>query len=63
MPATYLQPVVDNDSSSSTHDNIVGTDRKVIKAHAAQKDDELSIKVGEVVEVVRVSDKGWWFVT
>lgn len=61
MPATYLQPIVD--SGTSTHDNIVGTDRKVIKSHTAQKDDELSIRVDEVVEVVRVSHDGWWFVT
>ena len=61
MPATYLQSIVDNDSSA--RDDIVGTDRKVIKAHTAQKDDELSINVGEVVEVVRVSNEGWWFVT
>lgn len=61
MPATYLQPIVD--SGSATQVNVVGTDRKVIKSHTAQKDDELSIRVGEVVEVVRVSHEGWWFVT
>lgn len=61
IPATYLQPIVDNESSNQ--DTVVGTDRKVIRAHTAQKDDELSIKVGEVVEVVRTSQDGWWFVT
>ena len=55
---------MDNDTSSMNHiqDEVVGTDRKVIKIHTAQKDDELSIKVGEIVEVVRASQEGWWLV-
>ena len=52
---------MDNDESMNDNE-AVGTDRKVIKAHTAQKDDELSVEVGEIVEVVRASQEGWWFV-
>ena len=60
MPATYLRPIVDTDSNFQ--DDVVGTDREVVKAHRAGKDDELTVKVGEVVEVVQASKEGWWMV-
>ena len=52
---------MDSDSSLD-HEKVVGSDREVIKGHTAQKDDELTIKVGEIVEVVQASKEGWWLV-
>ena len=60
MPATYLRPIVDTDSN--IQDDLVGSDREVVKTHRAEKDDELTVKVGEIVEVVQTSKEGWWMV-
>lgn len=60
VPATYLRPIVDNDSN--IQDDVVGSDREVVKAHVAGKDDELTVKTGEIVEVVQASKEGWWLV-
>ena len=61
IPATYLRPIVDNDNSFED-EKVVGSDREVIKEHTAQKDDELTIKLREIVEVVQASKEGWWLV-
>ena len=50
------------DNDSNIQDNVVGSDREVVKAHVAGKDDELTVKTGEIVEVVQASKEGWWLV-
>lgn len=63
IPATYLQPIVDHDSNLlSNYEEVVGSNREVVKVHRANKDDELSVKVGERVEVLHASKEGWWLV-
>lgn len=34
----------------------------VIKTYKASKDDELTVNIGSVVEVLQTSDNGWWLV-
>lgn len=61
IPATYLRPIVDSDHTND-NEGVVGTDRKVYKEHTAQKDDELTIEIGDTVEVLQASKEGWWIV-
>jgi len=33
-----------------------------VRNYSSEKDDEVSVPLGSVVEVLRKSDDGWWFI-
>lgn len=42
--------------------SLSGTMCTVIKSYKATKDDEITVNIGTVVEVLQKSDNGWWLV-
>ncbi len=39
-----------------------GTLHTAIKSYKATKDDEITVAIGAVVEVLQQSDNGWWLI-
>lgn len=63
VPATYLRPILDTSSNRLAEgEKIVGTKQVVMHGHRAEQEDELTVRRGESVEVVMVSNDGWWVV-
>ncbi|KAM7372062.1 hypothetical protein PAMP_009257 [Pampus punctatissimus] len=65
FPAPYLEKVDDDDDGDEEY--IDGTSGKgmlytAIKSYKATKDDEITVNIGSVVEVVQQSDNGWWLI-
>ncbi|KAM6966803.1 NADPH oxidase organizer 1a [Tautogolabrus adspersus] len=63
FPAPYLEKLEDD----VDEDEIDGTaDRGMLycaaKSYKATKDDEISVAIGAVVEVLQKSDNGWWLI-
>ncbi|MEQ2163079.1 hypothetical protein GOODEAATRI_026534 [Goodea atripinnis] len=42
--------------------DITGTLYQVVKSYSSTKDDEVSVDIGTVVEVLRKSENGWWLI-
>lgn len=64
FPAPYLEKL-DNDSGDEDEvDGAVerGARYTAIKNYTATKNDEISVSIGAVVEVLQESDNGWWFI-
>lgn len=63
FPAPYLEKEYDDDDDE---DDVGGDGRgtmcTVIKNYTATKDDEISVNIGTVVEVLQKSDNGWWLI-
>ncbi|XP_039978276.1 NADPH oxidase organizer 1a [Xiphias gladius] len=64
FPAPYLEKL--DDDEEGDEDDIDETPERAlytsIKNYKATKDDEISISIGAVVEVLQKSDNGWWLV-
>ncbi|KAM3598697.1 uncharacterized protein V6R79_021484 [Siganus canaliculatus] len=63
FPAPYLEKLEDDDDD----DEMDGpSDRGMlytaVKSYKATKDDEISVVIGAVVEVLQKSDNGWWLI-
>ncbi|XP_020491964.1 NADPH oxidase organizer 1a [Labrus bergylta] len=63
FPAPYLEKLADE----IDEDEIDGTDDRGLlycaaKSYKATKDDEISVAIGAVVEVLQKSDNGWWLI-
>ncbi|XP_060921413.1 NADPH oxidase organizer 1a [Labrus mixtus] len=63
FPAPYLEKLADE----FDEDEIDGTDDRGLlycaaKSYKATKDDEISVAIGAVVEVLQKSDNGWWLI-
>ncbi|KAM7386800.1 hypothetical protein PAMA_009430 [Pampus argenteus] len=66
FPAPYLEKG-DDDDDDDDEENIDGTSGKgtlytAIKNYKATKDDEITVNIGSVVEVLQQSDNGWWLI-
>ncbi|KAK5856361.1 hypothetical protein PBY51_007964 [Eleginops maclovinus] len=66
FPAPYLDKLEDDDEVED-EDDIDGTSERgmlynAIKNYKATKDDEITVAIGAVVEVLQKSDNGWWLV-
>lgn len=64
FPAPYLEKIEDD---SEDEDELVGSPERgtlyiAIKSYSATKDDELTLNIGVVVEVLQEPDNGWWLV-
>ncbi|CAJ1076527.1 NADPH oxidase organizer 1a [Xyrichtys novacula] len=63
FPAPYLERLEDEDDD----DEQDGTPERgmlycAVKSYKAAKDDEITVPIGSVVEVLQQSDNGWWFI-
>lgn len=66
FPAPYLEKV-DDDDDDEDEDDIDGVSERgmlyiAVKSYKATKDDEISVAIGTVVEVLQKSDNGWWLI-
>ncbi|XP_034075784.1 NADPH oxidase organizer 1-like [Gymnodraco acuticeps] len=66
FPAPYLDKLEDDDEAED-EDEIDGNSERgmlynAVKNYKATKDDEITVDIGAVVEVLQKSDNGWWFV-
>ncbi|XP_034749714.1 NADPH oxidase organizer 1a [Etheostoma cragini] len=64
FPAPYLEKLedaedVDGDIDGTSERGMLYT---AVKCYKATKDDEISVAIGTVVEVLEKSDNGWWLV-
>ncbi|CAB1448090.1 unnamed protein product [Pleuronectes platessa] len=63
FPAPYLEKLEDDydeDETDGTPER--GTLCTAIKSYKATKDDELTVHIGAMVEVLQKSDNGWWLI-
>ncbi|KAF1379441.1 hypothetical protein PFLUV_G00176090 [Perca fluviatilis] len=65
FPAPYLEKLDDDDDWDE--DAIDGTSESgmlytAVKGYKATKDDEITVAIGTVVEVLQKSDNGWWLI-
>ncbi|XP_022608221.1 NADPH oxidase organizer 1-like [Seriola dumerili] len=65
FPAPYLEKLYEDDDEDE--DDIDGTTERgtlctAIKSYKATKDDEITVNIGAVVEVLQKSDNGWWLI-
>ncbi|KAM9346012.1 NADPH oxidase organizer 1a [Symphorus nematophorus] len=63
FPAPYLEKLDDEDDE----DDIDGTPERgmlytAVKSYNATKEDEITVTIGTVVEVLQKSDNGWWLI-
>uniref|UniRef100_A0AAR2LZ50 Neutrophil cytosolic factor 1 n=1 Tax=Pygocentrus nattereri TaxID=42514 RepID=A0AAR2LZ50_PYGNA len=61
-PAAYLEPLDGPDESEEPEPNYAGELYKTSKAYKAVEDDELTLEVGETIEVIHKLLDGWWVV-
>ncbi|XP_041852094.1 NADPH oxidase organizer 1a [Melanotaenia boesemani] len=64
FPAPYLEKVDDDEEDE---DDIDGTSERgmfytAVKSYNSTKDDEITVVIGAVVEVMQKSDNGWWLI-
>ncbi|XP_027753052.1 NADPH oxidase organizer 1 [Empidonax traillii] len=63
FPASYLEELdVHEDVQNTFSSSEEGSLYFVVQPYEAQKGDELSLHSGVVVEVLRMSDNGWWLI-
>ncbi|XP_053550173.1 NADPH oxidase organizer 1-like [Bombina bombina] len=63
FPAPYLKPLRSASDVCATQEcPEQGTFCVVVKAYEAQNEDELSVSIGVLVEVLKKSDNGWWVI-
>ncbi|MCJ8748731.1 hypothetical protein PDJAM_G00168370 [Pangasius djambal] len=61
-PASYLEPLDGPNESEEPEPNYAGELYKTTKAYEAVEDDEISLEVGETIEVIHKLLDGWWVV-
>uniref|UniRef100_A0A668W3W3 Neutrophil cytosolic factor 1 n=2 Tax=Oreochromis aureus TaxID=47969 RepID=A0A668W3W3_OREAU len=62
IPASYLEPLDGPDEAEDAEPNYEGDEHITIQAYKAEQDDEISLEVGETVEVIHKLLDGWWVV-
>ncbi|XP_054463268.1 SH3 and PX domain-containing protein 2B-like [Anoplopoma fimbria] len=65
FPAPYLEKI--DDDIDEDEDDINGSSDRgelytAVKSYKATKDDEITVAIGSVVEVLQKSDNGWWLI-
>ncbi|XP_030018940.1 NADPH oxidase organizer 1-like [Sphaeramia orbicularis] len=61
FPAPYLE-LWEGEEDEDTGLQLGGTLYCAVKSYSTKKDDEVSVAIGCVVEVLRKSDNGWWLI-
>ncbi|XP_019938518.1 NADPH oxidase organizer 1b [Paralichthys olivaceus] len=64
FPAPYLDlwEAEDDDDVDNARFQLGGSLYCAVKNYSTKKDDEVSVPIGSVVEVLRKSDNGWWLI-
>ncbi|XP_062295160.1 NADPH oxidase organizer 1a [Scomber scombrus] len=67
FPAPYLEKA-DDDDDDGEGDYVDGTPERgmlytAVKSYKATKDDEITVNIGTVVEVLQQSENGWWLIS
>lgn len=64
FPAPYLEKLEDDDDDEDEIDGVSerGMLYTAVKNYKATKQDEISVSIGSVVEVLQKSDNGWWLI-
>lgn len=61
FPAPYLE-LLDEEEGDDSGFHLGGTLYCAVRTYTTKKDDEVSVPIGSVVEVLRKSDNGWWLI-
>lgn len=62
VPASYLEPLDGPEEAEDAEPNYEGELHVTVQAYRAEQGDELSLEVGETVEVIHKLLDGWWVV-
>ncbi|XP_073335486.1 neutrophil cytosol factor 1 [Pagrus major] len=62
VPASYLEPLDGPEESEEAEPNYEGELHVAIKAYKAEQVDEISLELGETIEVIHKLLDGWWVV-
>ncbi|KAM8741993.1 neutrophil cytosol factor 1 isoform 2-T2 [Acanthopagrus schlegelii] len=62
VPASYLEPLDGPEESEEAEPNYEGELHVTIKAYKAEQEDEISLELGETIEVIHKLLDGWWVV-
>nr|XP_029527385.1 neutrophil cytosolic factor 1-like isoform X2 [Oncorhynchus nerka] len=62
VPASYLEPLDGPEESEEADPNYAGELYITTKAYKAAQDDELTLEMGETIEVIHKLLDGWWVV-
>ncbi|KAK9530640.1 hypothetical protein VZT92_012128 [Zoarces viviparus] len=61
FPAPYLE-LCEGEDDDDAGFQLAGALYCAVRSYSTKKDDEVSVPIGSVVEVLRKSDNGWWFI-
>ncbi|XP_019721960.1 neutrophil cytosol factor 1 [Hippocampus comes] len=62
VPATYLEPLDGPEETEDVEPNYEGELHVTVRAYKAETDDEISLEMGETIEVIHKLLDGWWVV-
>ncbi|XP_038563590.1 neutrophil cytosol factor 1 [Micropterus salmoides] len=62
VPASYLEPLDGPEEAEEDEPNYEGELHVTIKAYKAEQEDEISLDLGETIEVIHKLLDGWWVV-
>ncbi|XP_054455429.1 NADPH oxidase organizer 1-like [Anoplopoma fimbria] len=62
FPAPYLELCEGEDDDDNAGFQLAGALYCAVRSYSTKKDDEVSVSIGSVVEVLRKSDNGWWLI-
>ncbi|KAM4619909.1 neutrophil cytosol factor 1 [Polymixia lowei] len=62
VPASYLEPLDGPEEAEEAEPNYAGEMYVTTSAYKAEQDDEMSLEVGESIEVIHKLLDGWWVV-
>ncbi|XP_065550866.1 neutrophil cytosol factor 1 isoform X2 [Lathamus discolor] len=62
VPASYLEPMDGPDESEEQEPNYAGEPYIVQKSYTAMEEDELTLKEGDIIEVIHKLLDGWWVI-
>ncbi|KAM6984081.1 neutrophil cytosol factor 1 [Tautogolabrus adspersus] len=62
VPASYLEPLDTPEEAEEAEPNYEGELHVTIKAYKAEQEDEISLELGETIEVIHKLLDGWWVV-
>ncbi|XP_070773212.1 neutrophil cytosol factor 1 [Enoplosus armatus] len=62
IPSSYLEPLDGPEESEEAEPNYEGELHITIKAYKAEQEDEISLELGETIEVIHKLLDGWWVI-
>uniref|UniRef100_A0A3Q1HCI7 Neutrophil cytosolic factor 1 n=1 Tax=Acanthochromis polyacanthus TaxID=80966 RepID=A0A3Q1HCI7_9TELE len=62
VPASYLEPLDGPEEAEDAEPDYEGELHATVQAYKAEQEDEISLEVGETVEVIHKLLDGWWVV-